>query len=378
MSDVKTAVKHIIPFFIPHLGCPHQCIFCNQRHVSGESGFPRDYEIKQAINNWEGNTLPEIAFYGGSFSGLPYSMQSYFLTPAFQALKEKKIRGIRISTRPDYINAEVLSFLSSFGVKTVELGVQSMDNQVLALANRGHRVEDVYRAFALLKERGFTVGIQLMPGLPGDTQEKSIKGAVEIARLGPDMARIYPTLVLKDTPLHKLFLEGSYHPLSLQEAVTISRDMLAIFRLYGVQVIRTGLQPTKDIAEGVQVAAGPFHPAFGELVAAALAREQVEMLVEELWGRGTVKSDKENGANIVLWTSPRDCSIVAGHKRSNIKFLKSRFHISEVKIVGTRDLPRGSVGISRIKAGQKTCTPDLIVTENRFLLQYVTKRLMAN
>ncbi|MGI6686192.1 MAG: elongator complex protein 3 [Bacillota bacterium] len=372
-ENQSNQLRHIIPFFIPHLGCPHQCIFCNQHHVSGESASPKDSEIQQAINNWEGDTLPEIAFYGGSFSGLPYSSQSYFLTPAYHALKENKIRGIRISTRPDYINPEALDFLSSFGVKTVELGVQSLDPEVLARSCRGHKAEDVYRAVSLLKERGFAVGVQLMPGLPGDTREKSIQGALDIARMKPDMARIYPTLVLKDTPLHKLFLEERYHPLSLNEAVTISRDMLAIFRFYGVQVIRTGLQPTNDIAEGAKVVAGPFHPAFGELVKAALAKEQAVMAIEEFLPERTNEMPKQEEAAIALWVSPRDCSIMAGHKRNNIEYLKNHFHLTEIKIIGTNNLDRGTIGISK-----KPEQPQLIIPENRFLLQYVTKRLMAN
>lgn len=362
----KDAQKQIIPFFIPHLGCPHQCIFCNQHHVSGEAGYPKAQEIEQAIDHWEEDTLPEIAFYGGSFSALPYPLQRYFLTPAFHALQQKKISGIRISTRPDYIDSQVLSFLSSFGVETVELGVQSLDDLVLEKSRRGHHVEDVFRAVALLKEQGFTVGVQLMPGLPGDTGEKSLKGAMEIARMGPDLARIYPTLVLKDTPLHKLFLEGSYHPLSLHDAITISKDMLAIFRFFGVKVIRTGLQPTKDIAAGAQVAAGPFHPAFGELVAAALAQEHMTMML-----KGFLAG--EGAEQVLLWVSPRDCSIVAGHKRSNIAYLTASFHLAEIKIRGTGGLDRGTIGISRID----DCKPAFTVSENQFLLQYVGQRLMA-
>jgi len=365
-TSPQNPVKHIIPFFIPHLGCPHQCIFCNQHHVSGASGGPTDREIAETINDWEGETLPEIAFYGGSFSGLPFSTQRYYLTPAFQALQDKKIRGIRISTRPDYITPQVVDFLSSFGVTTVELGVQSMDPEVLARAHRGHTAEDVYRAVDLLKEQGFTVGVQLMPGLPGDTYEKSIRGALELARRKPDMARIYPTLVLKDTPLHKLFLEGSYHPLNLQDAVAISRDMLAIFRFYGVQVIRTGLQPTGDIAPGAKLVAGPFHPAFGELTLAALAREQAVLAIEEF-----AESFAPLSASLTLWVNPRDCSIMAGHKRSNIEFLKNHFHFTEIKIMGTAHLDRGSIGCGRSR-GTVPVLP-YILPENRFLLQYVAK-----
>jgi len=357
--------KHILPFFIPHLGCPHQCVFCNQHHVSGESGYPKAEDIEKAIHDWEEESLPEIAFYGGSFSGLPLDWQRYFLTPAFAALKKKKISGIRISTRPDYINASILLFLRSMGVGTIELGVQSLDDEVLERSGRGHRAQDVYQAISLLKEKGFQIGVQLMPGLPGDNREKCLRGAREISRLGPDLARIYPTLVLKETPLHKLFLEGKYHPLSLDEAVGISRDMLAVFCLSGVHVIRIGLQPTREIQTGVQVAAGPFHPAFGELVESALAREQIQMMVKGFLAR-------ETAAQIVLWVSPRDCSIIAGQHRRNMEFLKKFFHLDRIKIMGRSDLERGTVGISRMDGDG----PDWTISQNQFLREFVA--LMAN
>ncbi|MCR6544201.1 elongator complex protein 3 [Dehalobacterium formicoaceticum] len=360
------AKKHILPFFIPHLGCPHQCIFCNQHHVSGSSGFPSDDEIAAAIRTWDRAEPPEIAFYGGSFSGLDFSWQRYFLTPAFQALKEKKISGIRISTRPDYINPQILTFLKSFGVNTIELGVQSLDDQVLACAERGHTGKDVLDALDLLKKEGFITGVQLMPGLPGDSPHKCIQGSLTLARFQPNLARIYPALVLKDTFLHKLFLEGSYQPLSLQEAVEISRDMLAIFRLFGVEVIRTGLQPTKDLTPGEQLAAGPFHPAFGELVAAALVREHLTVLIRDFM---TGRSEKI----IILWGSPRDCSLMAGHKKENVIFLKDQFHLLHIKIVGSCTMERGSFGISLVDSEQ----PDFVLPERQFLLRYVNQRLMA-
>ncbi|MGI6678495.1 MAG: elongator complex protein 3 [Dehalobacterium sp.] len=358
------AKKHILPFFIPHLGCPHQCIFCNQYHVSGSSGFPQDNEIAQAIQDWERAELPEIAFYGGSFSGLDFSWQRYFLTPAYQALKENKISGIRISTRPDYINPQVLAFLRSFGVATVELGVQSMDDQILASAKRGHSAKEVLDALNLLKKEGFTTGVQLMPGLPGDNRAKCLQGALILARLQPDLARIYPTVVLKNTLLHKLFLEDSYQPLNLPEAVEISKDMLAIFRLFGVQVIRTGLQPTKDLAPGGEMVAGPFHPAFGELVAAALVREHLIFVINSFLKERDEKI-------IILWGSPQDCSLIAGHKKSNMQFLQDHFQLSHIKIMGSSSLDRGNFGISMIDSDQ----PEFVVSEKHFLHQYVNQRL---
>jgi histone acetyltransferase (RNA polymerase elongator complex component) len=358
---------HILPFFIPHLGCPQKCIFCNQHSVTGRAAYPKEEEIVHSINNWEGDSLPEIAFYGGSFTGLSFQWQKYFLYPAFHALKAKKIMGIRVSTRPDYINKDVLDLLSSFGVNTVELGVQSLDEEVLSRSCRGHTVDDVIRAVALLKKRGFRVGVQLMPGLPGDNREKSILGAFKIAGMEPNIARIYPTLVLKDTLLHKLFLEENYKPLSLDEAVDLSKDILAIFLFHKIQVIRIGLHPTKDITQGAQVAAGPFHPAFGELVESALMREQIIMAIKA-YGKNKKISQ------LMLFVNYRDCSLAAGHKKKNINFLKHNFQVKQVKILGRDYFPRGTVGISGINGNH----PELLVSQREFLHYYVTRRLMEN
>ncbi|MDD4753851.1 MAG: radical SAM protein, partial [Desulfitobacteriaceae bacterium] len=340
---MREDTRNILPFFIPHLGCPHQCIFCNQFHVSGEESCPKQEDISAAITKWEGDTLPEVAFYGGSFSGLSQGEQEYFLRPAFEALKRDRVGGIRISTRPDYINEKILDFLKAFGVSTVELGVQSMDDEVLSKSFRGHSFDDVFRAVRLLKKKNFKVGVQLMPGLPGDTREKSINGTIILAKMKPDLARIYPTLVLKDTLLHKLFLEEKYSPLSLDAAIELSRDMLAVFINYGVNVIRIGLQPTKDIAEGVQVAAGPFHPAFGELAKAALFREQMVWAVTHLFQKGTQLK------KINLFVSHRDCSLAAGHKRENLHYLKEHFSLDEIKIIARKELSRGDLGVASLE-----------------------------
>ncbi|MGI6066200.1 MAG: elongator complex protein 3 [Bacillota bacterium] len=354
--------RNILPFFIPHLGCPHRCIFCNQYSVSGEELCPTQEEIGAAINKWEGETLPEIAFYGGSFSGLSQREQEYFLRPAFEALKKRRVGGIRISTRPDYINEEILDFLKGFGVSTVELGVQSMDDEVLKKSCRGHSPDDVVRAVRLIKEKRFKVGVQIMPGLPGDTWEKSIKGAFFLAEMEPDLARIYPTLVLKDTSLHKLFLKGKYCPLSLDDAVEVSRDLLAVLLKFGVNVIRIGLQPTKNIAEGARIAAGPFHPAFGELVKAALFREQIVWAVNLLF-------QKKVSPRIGLFVSYRDCSLAAGHKRNNLHYLKESFSLEEIKIFPRKEISRGDVGVASLEKRE----PDLLAPGNQFISSYVAQ-----
>lgn len=328
--------------------------------MSGETDYPKTKDVVAAIEKWEGPALPEIAFYGGSFTGLSLKWQEYFLAPARQALEAGKIRGIRVSTRPDYINQNVLTFLKSFGVTTVELGIQSLDQEVLKNSCRGHSAEDALLAVKMVKEKGFMTGVQLMPGLPGDTREKTLRGTFALARLKPDLARIYPTLVLKNTMLHKLFLEGKYCPLDLESAIHICREMQAVFRRYGVNVIRTGLQPTKDIALGVQVAAGPFHPAFGELVASALIREQIVLVLDRFL-------DRYPTGRVKLFVSYRDCSIAAGHQRSNIYFLQQHFGLEQISIAGSQEMPRGTVGVA--SKGQDQ--PLLVVEEEEFIRKYV-------
>lgn len=357
--------RHILPFFIPHLGCPHRCVFCDQHQVSGHLAYPKKEEIEKAIQLWEGETLPEIAFYGGSFTALSEEWQSYFLSPARQAVLAGRAAGIRVSTRPDYINDQILDFLAGFGVTTVELGVQSMDDGVLELSGRGHKAEDAVRAVRMLKERGFQAGVQLMPGLPGDTSAKSLRSAFLLAGLGPDLARIYPTLVLKDTPLHKMFVNSEYRPLNLEQAVGICRDMLAIFRSNGVRVIRIGLQPTADIALGAQVAAGPFHPAFGELVESALMLEQMVLALQSL-------SKDEVPSRVNFLVSRQDCSLAAGHGRANITYLQNRFSLQEIRITGDKEMIRGDLAVSSPIPG----FPTVQMREADFLVSY-TDRLTA-
>lgn len=362
--------RHILPFFIPHMGCPHRCVFCDQHQVSGQSDYPKKEEIEKAIQLWQEEILPEIAFYGGSFTGLSEEWQSYFLLPAKNALLAGRARGIRVSTRPDCINDQILDHLASFGVTTVELGVQSMDDGVLALSGRGHRAEDTVQAVRLLKSRGFRVGVQLMPGLPGDTPEKSMAGVRTLVRLRPDMARIYPTLVLKNTPLHKMFINNEYQPLSLEQAVDLSRDMLAVLRADGVQVIRIGLQPTAEINTGAEVAAGPFHPAFGELAESQLMREQMVLALQILYDHPL--SHRRFPPRVKFFVARQDCSLAAGHGRANIIYLQNRFPLGEIRIAGEKERRRSDLAVTSEEPG----FPTIQLREADFLASY-TARLKA-
>lgn len=260
----------IIPIFIPHSGCPHQCVFCNQRKIAGQETPATPFMVKQTIEEqltWLTTSRHvEVAFYGGSFTALPWEQQQALLEPAYQARLAGHIQAIRLSTRPDCINEEIVALLKTREVNIVELGVQSAVNTVLQASNRGHSHEDVNRAVDLLKQAGITVGIQLMLGLPGDSWNNLLETALAVKRWQPAFTRIYPTLVLCDTPLAVQLSNGTYTPLSLGTAIQQAAFLKLFFYQAGISVIRTGLQATEELASQSTVLAGPYHPAFGEMV----------------------------------------------------------------------------------------------------------------
>ena len=302
MAKVK---EHILPFFIPHIGCPNRCVFCDQVQVAGTVLPPTAEEVKTAIDSWQETDLPTVAFYGGSFTALPKNEQIYFLAPAYEALKQNKIKAIRISTRPDAVDTGSLLLLKEYGVKTVEIGVQSVEDHVLKMSGRGHTVEQCFEALKLLKEEGFISGVQLMPGLPGEKRENAMKGIKELLRLKPDMARIYPTIILKNTELAKLYESGLYQPMSVEEAVDMCADIVLLCDYYNVKVIRVGLQPTLDIAWGSSVVAGPFHPAFGHLVKSRIFRQKVLYLLKQNQGK-------------VLYAKKSNIPAIVGQNKENM------------------------------------------------------------
>lgn len=269
----------MIPIFIPHIGCPHICIFCNQRRIAlgrqervnptSEIPMPVTPEmvantIKEYIGNGANNKIWEVAFYGGTFTAMPQNLQELLLAPAKEALDQKIISHIRCSTRPDAISDEILTMLKEYGVTTVELGVQSLNNEVLKNAKRGHTAEDVYKAVALLRSYDFKIGLQYMPGLPGDTWQTIVKTTVEATQLQPDFVRIYPVLVIDDTELADAYRSGQYTALTMDEALAYSAFMKTYFENHQIDVIRTGLQATEELDKGNSVVAGPYSPSFGE------------------------------------------------------------------------------------------------------------------
>lgn len=276
-------------------------------------------------------TVVEVAFFGGSFTGIPLKMQHEYLETAAQFLRKGRIDGIRISTRPDYIDDGILSVLKQYGVTTIELGVQSMDARVLKLSRRGHTLSDVIRASNLIKYHGFKLGLQMMIGLPGDTFEHSYETAQQLILLKPDAVRVYPTVVFRDTELHDMMTRGEYRPLTLDEAVEHAADILQLFYAHGIPVIRVGLQPTDELVTGGDVADGPFHPAFRQLVESRMFRTALE---ESL----VFRCDDP----IRITVHPRDYSTLVGQNQGNIAFLKSQFALEDFAIEQNPSVPRFS------------------------------------
>lgn len=337
---------YIIPVFVPDLGCPHQCVFCNQKKITGSPRVPTQEDVAGKISDYL-QTIPrkagitrEVAFYGGSFTAVAPELQAELLTQAYRYKCCGEIDTIRISTRPDAISEDVMALLSTYGVDIVELGVQSMDDEVLFLSGRGHSSRDVIRAAAMIRSWGLGLGLQLMVGLPGDNRDKEVETAAEIIGLKPDFVRIYPCLVLQDTPLAELFLAGKYTPLSLEDAVEHCRHLLVMFEKSDIPVIRIGLQPSEQINLTGDVIAGPFHPAFRELVEAAVARDQVEWLLKWL--------GIKEARSLELAVAESDVSVVRGHKAANVEYFRQKYGISEFITEPDGSLQPGTLKIVRV------------------------------
>ena len=277
----------MIPFFIPHVGCPYVCTFCNQSRITGQSGISHltpDY-IKQTITDYVGkkrnDKFWEVAFYGGSFTAIQRDLQHTLLAPAYEMLQQDIIDGIRCSTRPDAVGDEAISLLQSYGVKTVELGVQSMNDGILVDAKRGHTAQEVVDAVARLKQRGITVGVQLLPGLKGETWETILETAIAVVKLKPDFVRIYPVLVIENTELADQYRSGAYKPLSTEQAIIYCAFLKEWFEEHNIEVIRTGLQSSEELDSGNSLISGPYEPAMGELVVNEQYKQRIEMCIDE-------------------------------------------------------------------------------------------------
>jgi len=329
--------QRIIPVFVPHLGCPNNCVFCNQRRISGTQSAP-DREklvsiVEEALSKNTDGTEIQLAFYGGSFTAIPFEEQEELLEGVSPFVRDGRIKSLRVSTRPDAIDAAVLDRLERYGITTIELGAQSMCPEVLDASGRGHSPEDTVKASKMIKARGFQLVLQMMTGLPGDTKERSIETARKIIALGPWGVRIYPTVVLRDTPLYDLWQSGLYTPHSVEEAVDWCADILPMFETAGIKVIRLGLNPSEELSAG-QAAAGAYHPAFGELVRSRILLRKAEALLRS----------EPHGDCVVLIVNPSDISAMAGQRRCNTELLRKEFGLKRLKIIGG-EAERGSAAL---------------------------------
>lgn len=282
----------IIPIFIPQEGCPHKCVFCNQETISGEENRVNAKDVVNIIEEYlptidKKTSTVEVSFFGGTFTGIPIEKQKELLSVAKDYKDKGLIDKIRMSTRPDYIDRKILEHLKEYDVDIIELGVQSLDEDVLKKSGRGHTVEDVYEASRLIKEYGITLGHQMMLGLPGDTFEKDIETTKRIVEMKPSLCRIYPSLVIKDTPMEKMLNMGIYKPYTLQEAIDICKVVYKMLIDNDIEVIRVGLQTTNEINYDGDIVDGPFHPAFRELVEGSIYCDIIKSEYEK--GKGNIE-----------------------------------------------------------------------------------------
>ena len=317
-----------IPIFVPHKGCPHDCVFCNQRKITGVQKDMTTCDAQKIIEshletiekyNSKGTYRAEIAFFGGSFTAIDFDNQTELLSLAGAYLDSGRVQGIRCSTRPDAISDKILTNCKKYGMTAIELGVQSADEEVLKLSERGHTFDDVINASQLIKSYGIELGLQQMTGLPGDTFQKSIETAKKLASLKPKNVRIYPTLVMENTRLFEMYKEGVYVPQSLDYAVNLAADVAEIYINNNIEILRIALQTTDGVNENTVI--GPYHPAFAELVYSELEKRKIEKDIIKNNISGCEYTVKSEGGNV---------SKIIGHKKSNKIYFKQKYGVDLV------------------------------------------------
>lgn len=340
--------KYVIPVFVPHLGCPNNCTFCNQKSISGQIKNITEEEVKQTIETFlksfkDDKIEREIAFFGGSFTGIDSKIQEKLLKIAYEYVKEQKVSGIRVSTRPDYIDKERLQLLKKYGVRTIELGVQSTNDYILRKCKRGHTFEDVKKASKLIRKNGFTLGHQMMIGLPESTRLDELRTAKDLAKLKPKMIRLYPVLVIKNTELEEEYKNGNYEPVSLKQAIEVCKELTNFFEKKKIKIIRVGLQNTDLISNPEkiesEVVAGPYHEAFGQLVE------------DNIWYDKMLDKIKKINTKVIeaeILVNPANANNVIGHKRENIIKLKETYDL-DLKVKQTETIKPGSFKLNILK-----------------------------
>jgi len=335
----------IIPIFLPHAGCPHQCVFCNQTAITGiKKDIVSSEEVDRLIDEFLEYKRPnrqsaQVAFYGGNFLGLKKDAIRRLLDHTMRSVTNGRVDSIRFSTRPDTIDQKNLEIISDYPVSTVEIGVQSLDDRVLAMAKRGHSAGDTVKAVMWLKERGYTIGLQTMVGLPGDDETGSFYTAQKIAELVPDFVRIYPTIVLENSRLGRWYAQGKYNPWPLTRCVAHVKDLYLYYKEKAIPVIRMGLQASEDLDKGAAILSGPYHPAFGHMVHSEIF---MDMAAEVMENRNAFEE------TVTIKVHPRSISKMRGLKNKNVDALKKRYHIKSLKIVPDTSLPEDQLAVSSL------------------------------
>ena len=322
--------EYIIPIFVPHLGCPNNCTFCNQKKISGQTKMVTAKDVKDTIEYYlknfkDNHKYVEVAFFGGSFTAIEPQKQEELLEAAQGYIEQKLVNSIRISTRPDCIDKEILKRMKKYHVKTIELGVQSTNNYILERCKRGHTGEDVKKASKLIRHHGFILGHQMMVGLPESTKQDEINTAKELIKLKPKIVRIYPVLVIKDTELEQEYKNGEYTPLTVGQAVERCKEVVDLFNRNKINVIRIGLQNTEEItdpsSEKSSVVAGPYHPAFRQLVESSMWYDSIVDKIKKVNAKVKKVKIRANDVNI---------NNIIGHGKENILKLKEIYDVDVV------------------------------------------------
>lgn len=335
----------IVPIFIAHQGCPHRCVFCQQKKITSQSSLETTPDavvktLEEAVRSdgFDPVRRPEVAFYGGTFTGLAVEEMTALLEAVVPFIRDGRFASIRVSTRPDALDRQRLELLKGYGVSTVELGAQSMDNRVLELSGRGHSAQDTVDAVALLRRYGFRVGIQLMPGLPGDSKGTFMETVDRVKALSPDMVRLYPTIVIRGTELARRYESNQYTPWGLEEAVNICMESCIVLEGSGIPVIRIGLMASPTLLKAGEILSGPWHSAFGFLVRSAIHLERIMPLLP---GRGEVN-------HIRLRVPPREIPLVRGYRNQGIRRIEETCGAKVVSVLPDESLQPGQIAVDRL------------------------------